>query len=148
MEEKIEMKKKEFKFQGKELAELKSLDVREFAKLLRARPRRTILRNFQKLESFINRSKIKIQKNKNIKTHSRDLIVVPEMIGWKISIHSGNKFNPVEITGEMLGHVFGEFAPTRAKIQHSKSGVGEKKENKKKKKKKKRKKNNMPQHLI
>jgi len=42
----------------------------------------------------------------------------------KIFIFNGNTFVPIEITGEMLGHKFGEFAPTRARIKHAKSGVG------------------------
>jgi len=130
-----EFKKKEFTYKGKTIDELKTLDVREFAKFLRARQRRTLLRNFQEIEEFINRSKVKLGKNKPIRTHQRSLIVVPEMIGWKVFIYNGNKFVPVEVTGEMLGHVFGEFAPTRARIKHSKAGVGATKGSKHKSKK-------------
>ena len=129
------MQKKQFTYKGKTIEELKELNVREFAKLIKSRQRRTILRNFQEIENFINRSKIKIAKNKPIKTHQRDLIVTPEMIGWKIFIYNGNKFIPAEITGEMLGHVFGEFSPTRARIKHSKAGVGATKGSKHKSKK-------------
>lgn len=127
--------KKQFTYKGKTLEELKNLDVREFAKVLRSRQRRTILRNFHKIEQFIRRSKEKLSKNKKIKTHQRDLVVVPELIGMKIQIYNGNNFIPVEITGEMLGHKFGEFAPTRARIKHSKAGVGATKGTKHKSKK-------------
>jgi len=120
----MEIRKKEFTYKGKTIEELKNLDVREFAKFLKSRQRRTILRNFQEVEDFINRSIVKLGKNKPIKTHKRDLIVVPKMVGWRIFIYNGNKFVPAQITGEMLGHKFGEFAPTRAKIKHSKAGVG------------------------
>lgn len=120
----MEIQKKQFAYKGKSIEELKSLDVREFAKLVRSRQRRTILRNFQKVEDFINRSKIKIERKKPIKTHQRDLVVVPEMVGWKIFIYNGNKFVPVEVVGEMLGHKFGEFAPTRGRVKHGKTGVG------------------------
>ncbi|MFH1787632.1 MAG: ribosomal protein S19 family protein [archaeon] len=130
-----ELTKKEFTYKGKTIEELNKLDVRGFAEFLRSRQRRTLLRNFQKIENFINRSKIKIQKNKAIKTHSRDLVVVPTMIGWKIFIYNGNKFVPCEVTGEKLGHTFGEFAPTRARIKHSKAGVGATKGSKHKSKK-------------
>ncbi|MBU0466255.1 MAG: ribosomal protein S19 family protein, partial [Nanoarchaeota archaeon] len=126
---------KEFTYKGKTISELKTLDVREFAKLVSSRQRRTALRNFQEIEEFINRSKVKLEKNKPIRTHQRSLIVVPEMIGWKIFIYNGNKFVPVEVIGEMLGHVFGEFAPTRARIKHSKAGVGATKGSKHKSKK-------------
>jgi len=67
---------------------------------------------------------MKIAKNKLVKTHDRSLIIVPEMVGMKIQIYNGQKFMPIDVTGEMLGHVFGEFAPTRGKVNHSKSGVG------------------------
>ena len=46
------------------------------------------------------------------------------MIGMKIQIYNGHNFTPVEIVGEMLGHKFGEFSPTRVRIKHSKAGVG------------------------
>jgi small subunit ribosomal protein S19 len=120
----MELKKKDFTFRGKTLEELKTLEVREFAHLMRSRQKRSALRNFQKIEDFINRSRKKIEKGKQIKTHSRDLIVVPAMIEMRIHIHSGNKFVPIDIIPEMLGHKFGEFAPTRAKAKHVKAGVG------------------------
>lgn len=131
----METGKKEFKYKGKTIEELKQLDVREFAKYIPSRQRRTLLRNFQEVEDFINKSRPKIEKNKPIRTHKRDLIVVPAMIGWKIFVYNGNKFIPFEVTGEMFGHKFGEFAPTRAKIKHSKTGVGATKGTKHKSKK-------------
>jgi len=120
----MEIKKKQFTYRGKTLEELKTLDVREFAKLLRARQRRTVLRNFQEIEKFVNRSKVKDTKKKMIKTHDRYLVVVPEMVGMKIGIYNGQNFVPVEIIEEMLGHKLGEFALTRRKVAHSKAGVG------------------------
>jgi len=131
----IEIRKKEFTYRGKTLEELKKLDVREFAKLLRARERRTALRQFQEIENFVKRAKDKNSKNKKIRTHSRPIIVVPEMVGLKIQIHKGNQFVPVEITEEMLGHRLGEFAPTRSRVAHTKAGVGATKGTKHKSKK-------------
>ena len=46
------------------------------------------------------------------------------MVGMKIHIHDGRNFVPVTIMGEMLGHRFGEFALTRGRVKHGKSGVG------------------------
>jgi small subunit ribosomal protein S19 len=131
----MELTKKQFTFRGKTIEELKNLEVREFAKFMRSRQRRTALRNFQKIEDFVSRAKKKNEKGRAIRTHQRDLIVVPSMVGMKIQIYNGNKFIPIEVVGEMLGHSFGEFAPTRAKIQHSKSGVGATKGSKSKSKK-------------
>lgn len=131
----IEIRKKEFKYRGKTLEELKKLDVREFAKFLKSRERRTALRQFQEIEKFVKKAKDKADKNKKIKTHDRYLIVVPEMVGLKIQIHKGNQFLPIEITAEMLGHRLGEFAPTRSRVAHTKAGVGATKGTKHKSKK-------------
>ena len=120
----IELTKKQFTFRGKTLEELNSLDVREFAKYLKSRQRRATLRQFSEIEKFIARSKKKIANNKQIKTHNRDMVIVPGMIGMKIGIHDGRNFTPIEITGNMLGHRFGEFALTRQKVKHGAAGVG------------------------
>ena len=119
-----EYTKKQFTYRGKTIDQLKKFDVREFAKYLSSRQRRTVLRQFQKIEKFISRSKEKIRRNKRVKTHQRDLVIVPEMIGMKIQIYNGKTFIPTEVVEEMLGHKFGEFAPTRTRVKHGKSGVG------------------------
>ncbi len=127
--------KKVFHYKGKTVDELKTLEVREFANLVPSRRRRTLLRNFQEIEKFINRSRIKIAKNKPVKVHQRDLIIVPQMVGMKIQIHNGKEFVPVEVTGEMLGHSLGEFSITRVRPKHEKKGVGATKGSKNKAKK-------------
>ncbi len=129
------VKKKEFTYKGKTLKELQELDVREFAKYLRSRQRRTVLRNFQEIEKFVKRSKEKIKKDKKVKTHQRDLVVVPDMVGMRIQVYNGQNFISFDITGEMLGHKLGEFALTRARIKHGKAGVGATKGSKHKSKK-------------
>jgi small subunit ribosomal protein S19 len=60
-----------------------------------------------------------------IKTWSRRSTVVPELIGHTFAVHNGNKFIPVYVTENMVGHKLGEFAPTRTFRGHS----GNKKEN-------------------
>ena len=120
----MELKRKEFTYRGKTIEELKKLEVREFAKLLRSRQRRSLLKQFQKVEDFVNRAKKKIGKGKAVRTHQRNLIIVPEMIDMKIGIYTGKGFEQIQVTGEMLGHRFGEFALTRSRVKHSKAGVG------------------------
>lgn len=127
--------KKEFTYRGMKIEELQKLDVREFAKYVDSRQRRTILRNFQAIEDFLNRYKPKSDQGKKVKTHKRDLVVVPGMIGMNIQVYNGHNFVPVLITGEMLGHKLGEFSPTRAKIKHGSAGVGATKGSKHKSKK-------------
>jgi len=117
-------KKKVFTYRGKTLAELKEMDTREFARLLRANVRRTVMRQSDEIQKFINRCKNKIEKNKNIRTHFRYLVIVPKMIGFKISIYNGKTFIPVLIENEMIGHRLGEFSVTRNKVKHGSAGVG------------------------
>lgn len=115
------VKKKELKFKGKTIEELKTLDVREFASLLRSRQRRTVLRNFQEHENFVKRASTQLAKGKKaIKTHFRDLVIVPGLVGMKLQVYNGREFIPFEVTLEMLGHKFGEFSPTRARAKHVK----------------------------
>lgn len=116
--------KKALTFRGKTVEELKNLDVREFAKYLKSRSRRALLRQFQEVEDFVSRAKKKIEKNKPIKTHKRTIIIVPQMVGMKISTYNGREFLPTEITGQMLGHRLGEFSPTRMKVKHGAAGIG------------------------
>jgi len=129
------MEKKEIKFRGKTIEELKALEVREFATHLKSKQRRILLRNFQEIEKFVGRMKNKISKNKNIKTHLRDMIIVPDMVGMKVQVYNGNSYVAFEIVTEMLGHKLGEFSPTRKRIQHGSAGVGATKGSKHKSKK-------------
>ena len=131
----IESTKKTFTYRGKTIEELKTLDVREFAKYLKSRARRVALRQFQDIENFVSRVQKKVGKNKQIKTHKRDLIIVPQLVGMKIQIYNGHEFVPVEIMKEMLGHRLGEFAPTRSKVKHGGAGIGSTKGSKAKAKK-------------
>lgn len=48
-----------------------------------------------------------------IKTWSRSSTILPEFVGHTVAVHNGNKFIPVYLTENMVGHKFGEFAPTR-----------------------------------
>jgi small subunit ribosomal protein S19 len=54
-----------------------------------------------------------------IKTWSRASMIAPEFVGQTIAVHNGNKFIPVYVTENMVGHKLGEFAPTRIYRGHS-----------------------------
>ena len=119
-----ETTKKQFTYRGKSIEQLKELDVREFAKHVKSRQRRAVLRQFQTIEDFVSRAKKKLERGKPIKTHVRGMIIVPQMVGMRIQIYNGHEFVPVEITGQMLGHRFGEFSATRGKVKHGAAGIG------------------------
>ncbi len=120
----IQHKKKEFSYRGKTFEELKQLEVREFAKLLKSNEKRTVLRQSDELQKFLIRCNKKIQNNKPIKTHSRHLVIVPRMVGMRIGVYTGKEFFQVQIEKEMLGHRLGEFSVTRTKVKHGSAGVG------------------------
>ncbi|MAG50157.1 30S ribosomal protein S19 [archaeon] len=118
---------KEFTFHGKTLEEIKKMDLKEFAKLIPSRKRRSLLRGFtDKQKIFYDKvKKFKEEKNtKIIKTHLRDMIVLPEMVDLMIGIHSGKEFVPIKIIPEMLGSYLGELVMTRKRVAHSAPGVG------------------------
>ena len=71
-----------------------------------------------KLEKKVNEMG-KETKKKVIKTWSRRSTISPLFVGYTFAVHNGNKFIPVYITENMVGHKLGEFSPTRIFRQHS-----------------------------
>jgi small subunit ribosomal protein S19 len=59
------------------------------------------------------------QKKSVIKTWSRSSTITPDFVGLTIAVHNGNKFIPVFVTENMVGHKLGEFAPTRTFRGHA-----------------------------
>ena len=64
-------------------------------------------------------------RNEVIKTWSRRSTILPQFVGLTFGVYNGHKFIPVQVNEEMIGHKFGEFAPTR--VFHGHSGSGDKK---------------------
>lgn len=113
---------KEFKWKGKSEEEVKEMDLKEFMKLIPARARRSLKRGLTPLQKAFMK---KIEdKDKNIKTHCRDMTITPKMLGMTIKIYNGKDFVPLIITTEMLGHYLGEFSHSRKMVTHSSAGVG------------------------
>ncbi len=119
---KLPKRKGEFTYRGKTLQDLKKMSLEEFAELLPARQRRTISRGLgdehKKILNKINDG------DTTIKTHLRDMIILPEMVGLNLEIHNGKSFEKVEVIPEMLGHYFGEYSFTRRRVSHGSAGVG------------------------
>lgn len=121
------MVKKEFTYRGKTIEELQKLSVEDFAKLVPARQRRSLLRGFNEPEKKLL-AKIKKYKagktKKPVKTHCRDIVVLPDMVGLMIHIYNGKSFIPILIEPDMIAHVLGEFTMNRTKVKHSAPGIG------------------------
>lgn len=116
------MAKKEFTYKGKTIEELKKLSLNELTQLLPSRQRRKIKRGFTDQHKILLK---KVRANeKNIETHERDMVILPEMLGSTIKVYNGKEFMPVIIEPEMIGHYLGEFVLTRKKVAHSAPGIG------------------------
>jgi len=113
---------KEFRYHGLSKEDLVNLPIDKLFKLFPARVRRSLTRG-------INDDKRKVMKdikdNKNpIRTHLRDIIILPYMIGTTIHVFSGKEFVPVNITIQMVGHYLGEYVITNKRVNHGAPGVG------------------------
>ncbi len=118
----LKKKEEEFTYRGYTVAKLKKMKLEDLAQLMGARQRRKIKRTLrseeEQLLEEVNTGK------EEIRTHLRDALVLPSMVGKKIGIHDGKGFEFIEIKPEMIGHYLGELALTRKKVVHGAAGVG------------------------
>ena len=114
------MAKKEFMYRGKSLHELEKLSIAELAELFPSDIRRKIKRGFTEQEQTMLR---KLQKKGSVKTHCRDMIILPIMVGKTIKVHNGKEFLDVMVTEEMIGHYLGEFSHPRRPVKHGNAGI-------------------------
>ena len=117
-----------FLYKGKTAEELQKMGLNELAKLLPARQRRNIKRGFtpeqKKLLVKIDAAKAGKSK-KPIRTHCRDMTILPQMFGLKIAIHNGKEFVPIDIIPDMVGWTLGDFVmTTRFDVKHGGPGIG------------------------
>lgn len=115
------MAKKEFNYRGKSLHELEQLSITELAELFPSEIRRKIKRGFTEQEQVFLK---KLLKKGKAKTHCRDMIILPNMVGKTIEIHNGKTYEPLLVTDEMISHYLGEFSHTRRPIKHGAAGIG------------------------
>jgi small subunit ribosomal protein S19 len=118
----------EFTYRGHTLDELQEMDVDEVAELLPARQRRTIQRGLtEEHEKLIEQARsLDPQESANdpIRTHLRDMPVLPEFVEKTFEVYMGNEFKRVRIEPEMIGHYLGEFQLTRSAVEHGQAGIG------------------------
>jgi small subunit ribosomal protein S19 len=111
-----------FLLKGKTAEELQKMNLEDFAKLIPSRSRRNLMRGFDDDEKkFLEKLRTS---EKPVRTHMREMVIIPEMLFKKILVHNGKEWVSVDIKPEMLGHRIGEFALTRKRVQHSAPGVG------------------------
>lgn len=117
------MAKRQFTFKGKTMGELKEMKLDDFMAMLPSRLRRTYKRGWtEEQEKFLKQ--LRKDDNKTVRTHCRDMVILPEMIGRQIAIYNGKEFTYLDVTVEMVGQYLGEFSLTRKNIKHSAAGIG------------------------
>jgi small subunit ribosomal protein S19 len=118
----------EFTFRGHTTEELHEMSVAEVADLLPARQRRTIERGLgeehEKLLAKAREADPQETASEPIRTHLRDMPVLPAFIEKTFAVYDGQEFERVQVEPEMLGHYLGEFVQTRADVEHGQAGIG------------------------
>lgn len=121
---------KEFMYRGLTLDQLQNMSMDEFINLLPSRQRRSLHRGLQPEQRIllekVRRVKEELRKGGTavVRTHVRNMIILPEMVAITIQIHNGKEFVAVEMKPEMIGHYLGEFAITNKPVRHGTPGIG------------------------
>ena len=123
---------KKFYFRGIDLDALYDLSNEQFGDLVTARARRRLIKRgltpkYYALNKKLRKAKRDVavgERPPTVKTHLRDTIIVPEMVGSMVGVYNGLTFNAVEIKPEMIGHYLGEFSITYKPVRHGRPGIG------------------------
>jgi small subunit ribosomal protein S19 len=121
---KVAVKKKEFRFHGVPLEELRKLPFEELLPLFPSRIRRTLSRGLTREQNKLLNDVRNAKEGDVIRTHCRDMVILPDFVGHSIHVHNGKEFQMVNIQPQMIGHYLGEFALTRKRVKHTGPGVG------------------------
>ena len=120
-----------FTYRGLEIEALLALKNEEFSKMVHARARRRFARGLKRkpmaLMKKLRKAKkhVKVgEKPKAVRTHLRNMIIMPEMVGSVVGVYNGKQFNAVEIKGEMIAHYLAEFSLSYKPVQHGRPGIG------------------------
>jgi small subunit ribosomal protein S19 len=118
---------KEFAYRGYTLNQLQGMSMDEFITILPSRQRRTLHRGLKPEQRTLLEKIREAQKkegNMVVKTHVRNMVILPEMVGVTIQVHNGKEFVEMTIKPEMIGHSLGEFAITNKPVRHGTPGIG------------------------
>ena len=99
------------------------MSMDEFIELLPSRMRRSLRRGLSE-EQRIVLEKLRRNDDKPVRTHARDLVIMPEMLGKTIHCYTGQEFWEISINEKMLGHYLGEYAISMTPVRHGRPGIG------------------------
>ena len=121
-QKRLPRRKEEFTYHGYKIEELQQMSLSELLPIMPSRARRKINRGVEegheKLLAEFREGK------ERIRTHIRDMVIMPEMIGKKVEIYNGKDFLEVELQPEGVFMYLGEFALTRRRVSHGSAGIG------------------------
>ncbi|KAH6574644.1 hypothetical protein BASA50_002681 [Batrachochytrium salamandrivorans] len=122
---------RKFSYRGVDLEQLLDLTSEQLMELVHARARRRFQRGLKRKPMGLIKKLRKAKKDApagekpaTVKTHLRNMIVVPEMIGSVVGIYNGKTFNQVELKPEMVGHYLAEFSISYKPVKHGRPGIG------------------------
>ena len=116
---------KDFVFRGLDEEQLKAVSMDEFIRMLPSRMRRSLMRGLpEEHRKLIEKIRSWQPGDKPLKTHSRNLIILPEMIGTTVHVFSGRDFIEVLIDLKKVGHYLGEYSITNSPVRHGRPGIG------------------------
>ncbi len=118
---------KEFKYRGLTLEQLNSMSTEAMLELLPSRARRSLNRGVSEEKRKLLEDARAIKEGRStgqIKTHARDMVILPSMVGLTIGVHNGREFVALEVKPEMIGRYLGEFVITNKKVVHGTPGIG------------------------
>merc|ERR1712039_637494 len=130
-EEEGERKKRTFRkysYRGVDLDKLLDMSNQDLMELFRARQRRKFSRGIKRKPiSLLKKTKRETaygDKPEAVKTHLRNMVIVPEMIGSVVGVYNGKQYINVEIKPDMVGHYLAEFSITYKPTKHGRAGGG------------------------
>jgi small subunit ribosomal protein S19 len=106
------------------------MNMDSLIELLPTRRRRTLKRGLpprqKKLLMKLRAARKQQRKGKDVvvRTHCRDMVILPEMVDLTIGVHNGKDFTRVKIIPQMIGHSLGEFSITNKTVKHGNPGIG------------------------
>jgi small subunit ribosomal protein S19 len=116
---------KEYLYRGLNEERLRTISMDEFIRLLPSRKRRSLRRGLSEGQRIlIENIRSSENRDKPLKTHARDLIILPEMMGKTINVFNGRDFVEVRIDIKKVGHYLGEYAITNQPVRHGRPGIG------------------------
>ncbi|PSN33060.1 40S ribosomal protein S15 [Blattella germanica] len=122
---------RKFTFRGVDLDQLLDMPAEQLMELMHSRARRRFQRGLKRkpmaLVKKLRKAKKEAPPNEKpeiVKTHLRNMIIVPEMVGSIVGVYNGKTFNQVEVKPEMIGHYLGEFSVTYKPVKHGRPGIG------------------------